>query len=312
MRFWRMSFRAGNQGPKMWPQCQRWGVAAITYDPLIKTDLSKHPKGEPKELWKRLKSSQKASLSRVAYEMTAGDVIYVKEGPNIIDRGVVTGGYRFDSEFHVVDPNGVPWAHQVPVDWSRDFPTIKILLGAEQFTVKELSVRKVEEIDTKAEEGTTDKSTRTAEANLPRSGLLAEDAYYRESAARLKTIIPLHNKLSNRFCGWLEHEHQAKPVQEREQVDIRFDLHNVRVLAELKICYGVDTTKSIREALGQLLEYNHYPTRSAADEWLIVLDKEPTDADKQFIDSLRKERALPLTLGWQKRLGFDFHPKWPV
>ena len=74
MTTWRMSFRVGNQGHEMWLECFRLGVAAITYNPLAKTDLSKHPKGEPKDLWKQLKPTQKASLYRVAYEMKAGEL----------------------------------------------------------------------------------------------------------------------------------------------------------------------------------------------------------------------------------------------
>ena len=242
-------------------------------------------------------------------------VIYVKEGPEIIDRGVITGGYRFDTEFHIKDPNGVPWAHQVTVDWSRgEFPVTKILLGAEQLTVKELSSGEVEKIHSSAPTALPTSHGRgdTQAFDQSSSGPLAEDAYYRESAARLKTIIPLHNKLSNEFCKWLDSEHGVLAVQERQRVDIRFNLHDCEVLAELKICYGVGTTKSIREALGQLLEYNHYPARRTADEWLIVLDDEPSQADRGFIDCLRKERSLPLTIGWRKRSGFSFHPKWPT
>ena len=76
----------------MWPDCLRLGVAAITYDPLARTDLSLHPQFEPTELWKQLAPSQKVSLRRLAYEMQAGDVIYVKQGPKIIDRGLLRGG----------------------------------------------------------------------------------------------------------------------------------------------------------------------------------------------------------------------------
>jgi hypothetical protein len=146
MKFWRMSFRAGNQGYEMWPDCLRLGVAAITYDPLARSDLSKYPLRKPTKLWKELEPSKKASLRRVAYEMAPGDVIYVKQGPRIVDKGIVTGRYKFDSQFRLVDPSGGSWAHQVPVDWSREFTPIKLLLGAEQLTVKELSAAVVEQI----------------------------------------------------------------------------------------------------------------------------------------------------------------------
>lgn len=139
MTTWRMSFRAGNQGYEMWPHCFSLGVAAITYHPLGKIDLSQSPYGEPEELWKQLKPSQKASLRRVAYEMKAGDVIYVKQGPKIVGKGVVRGSYHFDAKFRLIDPNGEPWAHQVPVKWVPDFPEVKVLLGSEPLTVKELS-----------------------------------------------------------------------------------------------------------------------------------------------------------------------------
>src|ERR1700735_5673217 len=127
MTAWRMSFRVGNQGYEMWLACLRLGVAGITYNPLARTDLSKHGEGEPKKLWDRLKPTQKASLRRVAYEMKAGDIIYVKKGPRIIDKGRVEGvtskpAYFFDSDFRLRQPNGNPWAHQVPVEWSSDFP----------------------------------------------------------------------------------------------------------------------------------------------------------------------------------------------
>jgi hypothetical protein len=101
MKFWRMSFRAGNGGYEMWPYCLKLGVAAISYHPLTTTDLSKYPYGEPRNLWDELEPAQKASLRRLAYEMTPGDVIYVKQGPMIVDKGIVTGAYRFDSQFRM-------------------------------------------------------------------------------------------------------------------------------------------------------------------------------------------------------------------
>jgi hypothetical protein len=315
MTTWRMSFRVGNHGYEMWPQCLRLGVAAITYDPLIETDLTKYPKGEPKDLWERLEPTQKASLRRVGYEMKAGDVIYVKQGPKIIDKGIVKGpgkgnAYYFDSGFRLREPSGTPWAHQVAVDWSTDFPEIRMLLGGEQVTVKELSPDEV----TKVEEavGALQGKNRNI-ATSERAGMegLIEDAYYRESPARLKVIVPRHNKLSNRFVKWLKAEWQVVAVQEQGRIDIFFKLKGKNCLAELKICFGVGPTKSIREALGQLLEYNHYPGRPTADVWLIVLDEEPATDDFDFIENLREKRSLPIVIGWHDNDNFEFTPSWP-
>jgi hypothetical protein len=299
----------------MWPACLKLGVAAITYKPLAKTDLAKYAHGEPKTLWNGLKPSQKASLRRVAYEMTKGDVIYAKEGPRIIDRGVVTGTYRFDSDFRMSDPSGTPWAHQIDVDWSRQFTPIRVQLGkSQQLTVEELSSTEVETIEKLVGmiETSDDRSDEPENPdNLP-GGALVEDAYYCESPARLKFIVPRHKKLSNDFCKWLENEHKTKATQEQQRVDIRFSLRGAAMLAELKICFGVGTTRSIREALGQLLEYNHYPPRKVADYWLIVLDEEPSEADRRYILTLRDKRSMPLTIGWQTSEGFLFYPKWPA
>ena len=139
MAAWRIAFRMGANGDEMWQQCWQLGVAAITYAPLAEVDLSQHGYQEPKELWDKLRSAQKSSLSAVAYEMKAGDIIYVKQGPKIVRKGEVLGPYQFDSEFRIVDGNGLPWAHQVPVKWDPYFLAVKLLLGSELSTVKKLT-----------------------------------------------------------------------------------------------------------------------------------------------------------------------------
>lgn len=134
-----MSFRAGKHGHEMWPDCLRLGIAAITYNPLFETDLSKYPKKEPKELWAQLSPTQSASLHRVAYEMKADDIIYVKQGRKIVNKGIVKGSYYFDYKKRLEGPDGEPWSHQVPVEWMTDFPEVDILLGrSQQLTVEKL------------------------------------------------------------------------------------------------------------------------------------------------------------------------------
>ena len=317
MTAWRMAFRVGNQGYSMWPQCLRLGVAAITYEPLLETDLSRHPEGEPRALWNKLEPTQKASLRRVAYEMKAGDIIYVKDGPRIVDKGIVAGpadgpAYFFDRDYRVLMQDGRPWAHQVRVDWSRSFDPegIPILLGGEQVTVKELSRSDVERLEMAI----------ARRRHRPRAGswkrqsrrdALIEEAYYRESPARLKVIVPRHNQLSNSFVQWLDRTYGVSAVQEQDRIDIQFRLWGRSHLAELKVCFGVGPRKSVREALGQLCEYNHYPRRRPADVWLIVLDEEPSEDDITFLENLRETRDLPVVAGWPSDGGFRFGGDWP-
>jgi len=139
MTVWRMAFRRGSQGQEMWPACVKFGVAAITYRSLLTTDLSQYPEGEPRELWSRLAPSRIASLRCVAYKMKRGDVIYVKQGTQIIGRGTVRGSYKFDRASRIIDEAGLVWPHQVPVSWERGFTPVHLVLGADQLTVLELS-----------------------------------------------------------------------------------------------------------------------------------------------------------------------------
>jgi len=147
MTIWRMAFRFGKPVYEMWPHCRELGVAAITYDPLLEVDLSKYPEGEPKHLWDQLASSQKSSLKKLAYRMDVGDIIYVKQGKQIVGKGTVLGPYQFDYEKRLRDPEGVPWCHQVPVDWDPEFKPIDILLGAELMTVLELSGERLKKLE---------------------------------------------------------------------------------------------------------------------------------------------------------------------
>lgn len=135
---------------------------------------------------------------------------------------------------------------------------------------------------------------------------LTEEGYYRESPKRYLYILRRHNELSNRFASWLEQAGFTEVTKERDFVDIAFDSGNVHYVAELKTCYGIDSTKAIREALGQLLEYNYYPGRNQADHWVIVLDKPAREEDVTYIKTLRERVNLPLSLGWLKGNGFQF------
>jgi hypothetical protein len=145
----------------------------------------------------------------------------------------------------------------------------------------------------------------------PRKGELSEESYRRVSSTQLRVIVPRHRRLSNAYCRWLKSELGATGVQERDCIDVRCEVGGRDVLAELKICHGTTTRKAIRDSLGQLLEYNHYAARRPAQDWLIVLDHQPTRIDFEFIDALRSARKLPLVIGWPRSGGFSFYPDWP-
>ena len=124
MAAWRMAFRVGTEGASLWPECRRLGGAAIGYDEILGTDLSAHSPDEPNAPWKQLAPAQQASIKRFAYEMRPGDTIYVKEGPVIVGRGVVTSPYTFIAGGFVREDTAFPWQHQRAVIWQADFPEV--------------------------------------------------------------------------------------------------------------------------------------------------------------------------------------------
>ncbi len=131
-----------------------------------------------------------------------------------------------------------------------------------------------------------------------------EEVYPRATPASLKTIYPRHKELSNQFVDWLRRKGKTVVGQERKRVDVEFKDNAYFCRAELKVCYGVKTIHGIREALGQLLEYNYYGSRTPADQWYIVLDTTPAEADVAYLRKLALEKLLPLSLCW--RLKDDF------
>jgi len=149
------------------------------------------------------------------------------------------------------------------------------------------------------------KNSKSREAARPgfkgwRSGIsepLIEDSYFRESPATLRLIVPRHKKLANLFSVWLSKAGYKKIKKEVQFVDIEFFDGSNLCRAELKTCYGATTTKAIREALGQLLEYNFFGDRPQAKQWLIVLDEKPSKDDFAFLKKVAG-MGLPISIHW--------------
>lgn len=133
---------------------------------------------------------------------------------------------------------------------------------------------------------------------------LDEDPYYQQGVKFLRLIRRRHNKLSNDFTRWLKKVGCTNIRQERDHIDVEFRDKSKHYCGELKICYGIGSTRAIRDALGQLLEYNFYPHRRRFSGWTIVLDEQPTEDVIEYIRTLRREFGFPLSLGW--RDGTDF------
>jgi hypothetical protein len=145
MTAWRMSFRAGTNGPEMWDKyCRPLKVAAIEYGPVDDVDFTPYKSEEEfpphvRKAWAKLKPNEKTNLKRFLFEMKEGHTIYVKKGAMIVGKGVV-GPYHFDKKGRIQDPNdGSFWRHQRPTAWVQGLPEVRLQLGNQQIrTVKRL------------------------------------------------------------------------------------------------------------------------------------------------------------------------------
>ena len=135
---------------------------------------------------------------------------------------------------------------------------------------------------------------------------LSEVSYLRATPEILQIIEPKHKKLANQFARWLKNEGFEKITLENNQIDVTFEHHGNRFMSELKTVYALSTTKAIREAMGQVLEYNFYESREPYDEWIVLLDSSPTKIDLEYLGRLANRLNMPLNLGWQKRNSFYF------
>src|ERR1035441_2166753 len=92
--------------------------------------------------------------------------------------------------------------------------------------------------------------------------------------------------------------HRPVLAQAEAAAGIHFTDRGTSYVAELKTCYGGNTKVAIREAMGQIIEYNHYPPRLQKERWLLVLDSRPTATDQDYITAIRTKYHLPLGMAW--------------
>ncbi len=119
-------------------------------------------------------------------------------------------------------------------------------------------------------------------------------SHIRTTPASRKRIYKTHIELARKFKAWLEEKGAEDILYEQDYADIRFTANGLDTIAELKPVGKNSTIRVIREAIGQLLQYNFYCDAEAADRWLIVLDSEPQVEDIEFVKTLRAEMDIPL------------------
>lgn len=128
---------------------------------------------------------------------------------------------------------------------------------------------------------------------------LIEDSYLRFSSQQQKVIARLHNRLSNRFRVWLEKTGATDILAEVNRVDVQCLIGDDTFLFELKTCFQQSTKHAMREAIGQILEYSHFPGRKNPKFAAVVLDMEPSPDEIAWCKALNVA-GLPMDLYWLK------------
>lgn len=128
---------------------------------------------------------------------------------------------------------------------------------------------------------------------------LIEDSYLRFTGQQQKVIARLHNRLSNRFRVWLEKTGATNILAEVDRVDVQCMFRNDTYLFELKTCFQQSTKHAMREAIGQILEYSHFPGRKKPKFAAVVLDVEPSPDEIAWCKALNVA-GLPFDLYWLK------------
>lgn len=146
-----------------------------------------------------------------------------------------------------------------------------------------------------------------ADKNLDDKYVKTLPAYktYREAALKAKKIgaVPVkaseyimqfqHNLLSNELVSYLKNNGYKSVVTDENFVDITaIDSNGAIVFFELKTATKVKL--AIRQAIGQLLEYNHYPNLNNASKLIIVSMSEADENDIQYLIFLRNKYNIPV------------------
>lgn len=125
----------------------------------------------------------------------------------------------------------------------------------------------------------------------------AKDPYKRYIRKQEITVSPEHHLLENAFLAFLQTLNATMVLQNKNAIDVRFDLPSRgHVIAEIKPAVAGETKYPIRFAVGQVLEYRYFQNPEAHP--LIVLGAKPSSEEIKFCHS------LGISLAWKTKNAF--------
>ena len=115
----------------------------------------------------------------------------------------------------------------------------------------------------------------------------------------------LHRRMQKAIKEILIAEGYHRVYLEEGHVDIKaFTTDGTKHFFEVKT---FDAKQSIREALGQILEYSHYPTMTRAEKLFIIGPEKPDEKDVLYMKLLRDKYHLPVWFRWYSQEDNQLH-----
>lgn len=115
-------------------------------------------------------------------------------------------------------------------------------------------------------------------------------------------IDPLHKKIQNAVVNLIKEQYTNLKVESgTDDAKQRIDIKGYSKKEKEWHFFEVKTMsakRSIREALGQILEYAHYPNVDLAQKLFIIGPEPPDEHDKVYLKLLRQKYNLPVWFRW--------------
>lgn len=134
-------------------------------------------------------------------------------------------------------------------------------------------------------------------------GLISDSDYFMIVGEKYVKVERKHKQMQNALFMLLSDDYKNLKMEEAPDFTSKdkVDIMGKHVASGEKHYFEVKTfnaKQSIREALGQILEYAHYPQKNNADKLFIVGLGKPTTKDKEYMGFLRQAYNLPVWYRW--------------
>lgn len=130
---------------------------------------------------------------------------------------------------------------------------------------------------------------------LPERDPRRSEAVRQRAAQQGTEFDPKHVRMQNRLFKSLKTRH-ASVAYEENFIDLTGRDPDCLTYYELKT--EPTARMCIRQAIGQLLDYSHYPRSKFADCLVVVGEAPATHEDRAYLDILRRKFGLPIQYGW--------------